>query len=97
MKIYGFFDVVAKRIRGVTIAENDGLVIRENARALAQVYPLGDIKIKVLAELDEQTGAITRKYDLDEQQIVDWNSYKFPESPIKQIKKVDKVEEETQK
>lgn len=94
MKIYGFFDVVAKRIRGVTIAENDGLVIRENARALAQVYPLGDIKIKVLADLDEETGAITRKYDLDEQEVVDWNSYKFPESPIK---KVDKVQSEQQK
>lgn len=94
MKIYGFFDVVAKRIRGVTIAENDGLVVRENARALAQVYPLGDIKIKVLADLDEETGAITRKYDLDEQQVVDWNSYKFPESPIK---KVDKAPNEEQK
>lgn len=88
MKIYGFFDVVAKRIRGVTIAENDGLVIRENAKALAQVYPLGDIKIKVLADLDEKTGAITRKYDLDEQEIVDWNEYKFPESPIKKVDKV---------
>lgn len=94
MKIYGFFDVVAKRIRGVTIAENDGLVIRENARALAQVYPLGDIKIKVLADLDEETGAITRKYDLDEQEVVDWNAYKFPESPIK---KVDKVQNEETK
>lgn len=88
MKIYGFFDVVAKRIRGVTIAENDGLVIRENAKALAQVYPLGDIKIKVLADLDEKTGAITRKYDLDEQEVVDWNEYKFPESPIKKVDKV---------
>lgn len=88
MKIYGFFDVVAKRIRGVTIAENDGLVIRENAKALAQVYPLGDIKIKVLADLDEETGAITRKYDLDEQEVIDWNAYKFPESPIKKVDKV---------
>lgn len=94
MKIYGFFDVVAKRIRGVTIAENDGLVIRENARALAQVYPLGDIKIKVLAEIEEETGAITKKYDLDEQEVVDWNAYKFPESPIK---KVDKVQNEETK
>lgn len=88
MKIYGFFDVVAKRIRGVTIAENNGLVIRENAKALAQVYPLGDIKIKVLADLDEETGAITRKYDLDEQEVIDWNAYKFPESPIKKVDKV---------
>lgn len=87
MKIYGFFDVVAKRIRGVTIAENNGLVIRENAKALAQVYPLGDIKIKVLADLDEETGAITRKYDLDEQEVIDWNAYKFPESPIKKVDK----------
>lgn len=94
MKIYGFFDVVAKRIRGVTIAENDGLVIRENAKALAQVYPLGDIKIKVLADLDEKTGAITRKYDLDEQEVVDWNEYKFPESPIKKVDKVQKKETE---
>lgn len=88
MKIYGFFDTVAQRIRGVTIAENDGLVIRENAKALAQVYPLGDIKIKVLADLDEKTGAITRKYDLDEQEVIDWNAYKFPESPIKKVDKV---------
>lgn len=88
MKIYGFFDIVAQRIRGVTIAENDGLVIRENAKALAQVYPLGDIKIKVLADLDEKTGAITRKYDLDEQKVIDWNEYKFPESPIKKVDKV---------
>lgn len=94
MKIYGFYDKVAKRMRGVTLAENDGLVIRENARALSQVYPLGDIDIKILAEIEENTGAITRKYDLDEQQIVDWNSYKYPESPIKKVDKTEKQEQE---
>lgn len=93
MKIYGFFDRVAQRIRGVTIAENDGLVVRENARALGSVYPLGDIEIKVLAEMDEKTGFLTKKYELDEMQKVSWDSYKFPESPLK---KVDK-EEQNQK
>lgn len=90
MQIYAFYDRIAKKIRGVTTAENDGLVIRENARALAQVYPLGDLEIQAVAEIDDN-GDIKIN---EEKRVVNWESYKFPENPFV---KVDKTKETEQK
>lgn len=90
MQIYAFYDRIAKKIRGVTTAENDGLVVRENARALAQVYPLGDIEIQAVAEINDN-GDIKIN---EEKRIVNWESYKFPENPFV---KVDKNKETEQK
>lgn len=92
MEIFGFYDKVAQRMRGVTISENKGLVIRENAKALSEVYPLADIEIRRLGVLDEESGNIKEVFESrDKTNIVNWNEYEFPESPFK---KVDKTKNE---
>lgn len=90
MQIYAFYDRIAKKIRGVTTAENDGLVIRENAKALAGIYPLGDIQILAVAEIDDNGDVKVN----EEKRVVNWESYKFPENPFI---KVDKTKKEEQK
>lgn len=79
LNVYSVRDTVANAIVCTFSCPNDGLAIRENAPALSKVAPLGDLEISQLGELDSDTmelKAIPRR-------IISWDSYKFPESPIK--------------
>lgn len=93
MNIYGFYDKTAKKMRIITMNENDGLVIRENAKSIAQIFPLGDIEIRKLGTIDEQEGNITEIYESrDVNNIISWDSYEFPESPFQKVDKKEKKE-----
>lgn len=93
MEIYGFYDKTAQKMRVVTISENAGLVIRENAKSLSQVFPLGDIEIRRLGTLDEESGNIKEVFESrDKTNIISWDSYEFPESPFKKVDKNENKE-----
>lgn len=81
MKIYSVFDKVAQKTLCVFAAPNDGLAIRENARSIARIMPLGDASLVYTGYDVADDGKIEIK---SESSLVDWNSYKFPENPILQ-------------
>lgn len=93
MEIFGFYDKISQRMRLITMAENAGLVIRENAKAISQVYPLADIEIRRLGTLDEESGNIKEVFESrDKINIISWNEYEFPESPFKKVDKNENKE-----
>lgn len=82
MKIYSVFDKVAQKTLCVFAAPNDGLAIRENARSIARIMPLGDASLVYTGfDIEDSTGNVEKKTNFS---VVDWNSYKFPENPIVQ-------------
>lgn len=80
MKIYCVYDTVGKVSRGVFSADNDGLAVRDNALPLSKIYPLGDLEIRQVAEIDDGTLKVEA---LSSYRVVSWDSYQFPENPIK--------------
>ena len=82
MRIYSVFDKVAQKTLCVFSSPNDGLAIRENVRSVARLMPLGDAELRFTGcEIDDSTGEIS--YSDDPHGVVSWDSYKFPENPIK--------------
>lgn len=81
LNLYCVRDEVAKRLVCTFTCENDGLAVRENAKALSAVAPLGDLTINFVGEVDEATLEVTPQ----PHRVVSWESYKFPESPLKPI------------
>lgn len=81
LNVYCVHDKVANRVVCTFHCENDGLAIRENAPALSKVAPLGDLELINNGQLDESTFVLTPIAA----RVVDWTSYKFPESPIRKI------------
>lgn len=81
--IYAFYDKTAGSMKVLTTAPNDGLAIRENTPYLQRICPLGDIEIRKIGTINEET---CRVETFEDYKIVDWNSYKFPESPLKNEK-----------
>lgn len=79
VNVYSMRDKVRNRALMVCISESDGLVIRENAPSWSKVIPLGDIEIYQIGTFNENTQEIISC----EPRLVDWNTYKFPESPLK--------------
>lgn len=79
VNVYSMRDKVRNRALMVCISESDGLVIRENAPSWSKVIPLGDIEIYQIGTFNENTQEIISC----EPRLVAWNSYKFPESPLK--------------
>lgn len=61
-------------------ASNDAMAIRENAPSLSRVVPLGDCELRQYGTIDEVSAHVDV---LDEPRVVDWNSYHFPENPLK--------------
>ena len=81
LNLYTVRDKVADNVICSFHCPNDGLAIRENAPALSKVAPLGDLELSCIAELDEKTLQV-KSLPI---RVVDWNSYKFPESPIRKV------------
>lgn len=86
LKIYCVRDKVADTVICTLSSANDGTAIRENARALSQVAPLGDLELSQVADLDPKTLSVTPVPI----RIVNWESYKFPENPVLVQKKEEK-------
>lgn len=82
--VYAAYDKVASSVLCVFSSSNDGMAIRENAPALSKVLPLGDIELRCVGSIDDESSLL---HSDSNYRIVDWNSYKFPESPIKPVVK----------
>lgn len=81
MKLYCVYDKVALRSFACFASPNDGLAIRENVRGIARVMPLGDCELRCVGDIDDETSVISPS-DI---RVVEWDSYKFPENPIKPL------------
>lgn len=79
LKLYCVRDKVADKSLCVFTAVNDGMAIRENGVALSRVAPLGDLELNAIGTFDDETMEIAKTPNV----IVSWDSYKFPESPVK--------------
>lgn len=77
--VYAAYDKVANSVLCVFSSQNDGMAIRENVVALSKVIPLGDIELRCVGSVDDESALL---HSDSNYRIVDWNAYKFPESPI---------------
>lgn len=89
--LYSAYDLIRKSSLVSFVSANDGLAVRDNARPLSQMLPLGDIEIRCVGEVDDTTGFVSKAYLVTdpEYHVVNWNSYKFPESPIRPVSNAD--------
>lgn len=81
VRLYCAFDKTANKSLCVFSDVNDGMAIRNNVIALSKVVPLGDLELRFLGcfdDVDMSINPLGKDYV-----VIDWNSYKFPESPIK--------------
>lgn len=78
MKLYTIVDKIKHSSIAVFMAENDGIAIRENAPTFSRVLPLGDLSLVCIGDFDVESQKITPCVPA----VVDWNNYKFPESPL---------------
>lgn len=83
--LYCAYDKIAQSAIIVFSDVNDGMAIRNNAVPLSKLLPLGDIELRCVGSIDCESSVITPC----DYRIVDWDSYKFPESPMKPIAKTD--------
>lgn len=79
LNLYCVRDKVADNVVCTFSTANDGLAVRENAVALSKVAPLGDLQLTFVGTLDEKTLQVTS----EPARVVSWDSYKYPESPLK--------------
>ena len=87
LNLYVVHDKVADNVICSFSCPNDGLAIRENAPALSKVAPLGDLEIIKVGTIKKDTLEVSPCTH----SVVSWDSYKFPESPIKPIATTEKV------
>lgn len=78
MNVYSIYDKVGEKIIGIFASPTDGLAIRENARAIGRIMPLGDAELRCIGTVNSDGSQIVPT----ESRVVDWDSYKFPESPL---------------
>lgn len=85
MNVYSIYDKIGEKIIGIFASPTDGLAIRENARAIGRIMPLGDAELRCIGTVNSDGSQIVPC----EVRIVDWDSYKFPESPLKPLSDED--------
>lgn len=78
MNVYSIFDKIKGNSIAIFMAENDGLAVRENAPAFSRVIPLGDLALYCIGSFDTKT----QEFKAISPVVVDWDSYKFPETPL---------------
>ena len=76
MKIYSIYDKVAERFISTTLAETDGMFIRQALFAILMDYAVNDIEIYCVGEFDTDFGYIKPVVP----RIVPLEAYKFPET-----------------
>lgn len=81
--VYVCYDKVRESALCVFLAENDGIAIRDNAISWSKFVPLGDLTVTRVAIFDEDT----KTFEAIEHVVVPFDSYKFPESPLKKDEK----------
>lgn len=98
MKIYAIYDKVAERFISTTIAETDGMFIRQALFAILMDYAVNDVEIYCVGEFDTDFGYIRPVVPRQ----VPLSAYKFPETreskdkflTIEQIEKAAKEKRE---
>lgn len=85
LNLYVAFDKVAKKTLFTFNSASDSLAVRENAPNLSRLLPIGDVELRKVGILDDSTCKIEV---LENYELVSWDCYEFPESPIK--KEVEK-------
>lgn len=98
MKIYAIYDKVAERFISTSIAETDGVFIRQSLFAILMDYAVNDFEIYCVGEFDADFGYIRPVVPRQ----VPLTAYKFPETreskdkylTIEQIEKAAKEKRE---
>lgn len=86
--VYAAYDKVASSVLCVFSSQNDGMAIRENVVALSKVIPIGDLELRCVGSIDDESSLLHSNANY---RVVDWNAYKFPESPMKPVEKKEVV------
>lgn len=79
LNLYVAFDKVAKKTLFTFNSASDSLAVRENAPNLSRLLPVGDVELRKVGVLDDETCKIDV---LENYELVSWDCYEFPESPI---------------
>lgn len=69
-------------VNAVSMAANDGILIRDNLPSLKRIFPfvVDDMEYVLCGVLED--GA---RFTLCEPRVVDWNAYKFPENNVEPL------------
>lgn len=79
LKLYNLYDVVEDKYLTSTLTKNDSACVRNFFPNWVNVYPLKDLKITCVGELDTNTNKLLAYDDPIE---VSWDSYKYPDSKM---------------
>lgn len=77
--LYMVKDTISNKILCGFISANDGLAVRENIVPLSKAAPLGDLSLFRVGKVDDESMLVTYESPV----LVPWDSYKFPENPLK--------------
>lgn len=77
--LYVCKDSVSNKVLCGFICANDGLAVRDNVVALSKVAPLGDLQLFRVATIDDSSMLVEYTTPV----LVPWDSYRFPENPLK--------------
>ncbi len=77
--LYMVKDTISNKILCGFISANDGLAVRENIVALSKAVPLGDLSLFRVGKVDDESMLV----EYEPPVLVSWDSYKFPENPLK--------------
>lgn len=77
--LYIVKDTISNKALCGFISANDGLAVRENIVALSKAVPLGDLSLFRVGKIDDESMFI----EYEPPVLVSWDSYKFPENPLK--------------
>lgn len=78
MKIFGLYDKVSNNFVSTTLAENDGVFVRQAFYAIMMDYALNDVDYYCLGEVDTATGVIIPCRP----RLCSWDAHKFPVSRV---------------
>lgn len=90
MTLYFCYDVVAKKVFDVFMADNDAVAIQRNLPQLARFRRLQDFDIYAVAEIDVNSIDPSQIMWTDAR-LVDKNCYKFSEIEMDHISKTDAI------
>lgn len=74
--LYALFDSVSESVVGVHTALTGPMYIRENLRQIVATWPLKDVTLYHVGDVDMSTMIVTPV----KPEIVPWSDYKFPET-----------------
>lgn len=77
--LYMVKDTISNKVLCGFICANDGLAVRENIVPLSKAAPLGDLSLFRVGTVDDESMLVEYVPPV----LVSWDSYKFPENPLK--------------